>query len=813
MPFYFKTKPDISKIAISSFGFSKKRAVVIDIDDVLSKYEFPFTEKELELWERWDLIYRTVCAILYNFVPTSGHPGGSISSGRMVAGVIFNTLDYDFSNPNRKDADIISYAAGHKALGLYAMWALRNEIMRAGKPNMLPSENLQLRLEDLLGFRRNPTNDTPLFKKMRSKPLDGHPTPYTPFIKIATGASGVGVPTSFGLALGAIDVFRSDPPRVHLIEGEGGMTPGRVHEALAAAASAQIWNAIMHVDWNQCSIDSNRVCSEGDKPGDYVQWNPIELAHLHDWNAIIVKDGMDFRKVLSAQQLALQIDTKQPTMVIYRTIKGWKYGIEGRKSHGAGHKFCSPEFYKTLEPFEEKFGKKFPRFDGKPDPIKTEEIFWNTLLVIREVIEKEKEMVDMLSNGIVEAKKRLDMRNRKLHEKAPDITKIYDSKNVDPQKIPDELKLKPGQSTTLRAELGKVLGYLNKLSGGGVIGCAADLLDSTSISELAKGFPENFYNAVSNPDSRLIAVGGICEDAMAGFMAGLSAYGYHIGAGSSYGAFIAPLSHIAARLHGIGQQMKKFCVNEPYFTWVMINAHAGIKTGEDGPTHADPQPLQLLQENFPHGVLITLTPWDPAEMWPLVIEGLMKRPAILAPFVTRPPETVLDREALKIPPPQASVEGIYTFRRADRSSRQRNGTLVLQGSGVAITFLSEVLPKIDAEGLNMDIFYISSAELFDMLPEKRKNEIFTLQNAWEAMGITDFTLPTMYRWVISPEGRRRTLYPHKGGHFLGSGQAHKVMEEAGLHAEGQYRAIIDYARDFEKRWKEGEIFTKLDHHS
>jgi len=107
----------------------------------------------------------------------------------------------------------------------------------------------------------------------------------------------------------------------------------------------------------------------------------------------------------------------------------------------------------------------------------------------------------------------------------------------------------------------------------------------------------------------------------------------------------------------------------------------------------------------------------------------------------------------------------------------------------------------------MDIFYISSAELFDMLPEKRKNEIFTLQNAWEAMGITDFTLPTMYRWVISPEGRRRTLYPHKGGHFLGSGQAHKVMEEAGLHAEGQYRAIIDYARDFEKRWKEGKIIN------
>jgi len=32
---------------------------------------------------------------------------------------------------------------------------------------------------------------------------------------------------------------------------------------------------------------------------------------------------------------------------------------------------------------------------------------------------------------------------------------------------------------------------------------------------------------------------------------------------------------------------------------VLVCAHAGLKTGEDGPTHADPQPLQLLQENFP----------------------------------------------------------------------------------------------------------------------------------------------------------------------------------------------------------------------
>jgi len=800
MPFLFKEKPDIGKVKQASFGFGKRRAVVVDIDDVLRSCEFPMSDEEIESWECHDLVYRTLCGVLYNFVPLSGHPGGSISSGRMVAGLIYNTIDYDFSNPNRRDADMVSYAAGHKAMGLYAMWALRNEIMRLEHGNLLPAEHLQLRIEDLLGFRRNPTQETPLFKKFKAKPLDGHPTPATPFLRLSTGASGVGVPASLGLAMGALDAFRDDPPRVHMIEGEGGMTPGRVHEALAAAASAQIWNAVMHVDWNQASIDSEHVCREGDKPGEYVQWDPVELAYLHDWNAIFVRDGRDFRKVLAAQQLALHMDNRQPTMIVYRTIKGWQYGIEGRKSHGAGHSFCCGKYYDTLKAFEECFKTSFARYEGEKAPAAVEAGFYEALMTIRKVLEGATDIRKVLGAGVAASRERLEKRGRKPWSKAPAPDRIYEKDLVSPLKIPADLDLKPGTSTTLRGELGKVLNHLNKLTGGAVVGSAADLFGSTSLSDINKGFPEGFYNSQSNPDSRIVAVGGICEDAMAAFMAGLSTFGYHVGSSSSYGAFIAALSHIAARLHGIGQQMKRFCIDEPYNPWIMINAHAGIKTGEDGPTHADPQPLQLLQENFPRGVLITLTPWDPAEMWPLVVEALQKRPAVLAPFVTRPSEIVVDRKALKLPDVTAAVKGVYAMRRADLAAGQYNGTLVLQGSGVAMTFVNEVLHRLDEQGLNMNIYYVSSAELFDLLPEKERNGIFPVERAAEAMGITGHTLPTMYRWVLSADGRRRTMFPHRGGHYLGSGQAHKVLEEAGLHGEGQLKEILDYARSFEKRY-------------
>jgi transketolase len=88
---------------------------------------------------------------------------------------------------------------------------------------------------------------------------------------------------------------------------------------------------------------------------------------------------------------------------------------------------------------------------------------------------------------------------------------------------------------------------------------------------------------------------------MAGILSGLATFGHHIGVASSYGAFLAPLSHIAARLHAIGNQARQAIVKEPYKPIILVCAHAGVKTGEDGPTHADPQPLQLLQENFPEG--------------------------------------------------------------------------------------------------------------------------------------------------------------------------------------------------------------------
>ncbi len=633
-----------------------------------------------------------------------------------------------------------------------------------------------------------------MLRKFSSKRLDGHPTPATPFVPAATGASGVGLGLAAGLALGARDAYGPRSPRVHVIEGEGGLTPGRVQETLAAAATMGLDNLIVHVDWNQSSIDSDAVCAKDGRPGDYVQWNPLELFYFHDWNVIDAGNGHDWPSVLSAQKLAGELRGGQPTAVVYRTTKGWRYGIEGRKTHGAGHSFCGDEFYKALASFEERFRVRFARSSGLSGQEQIEGAHWETLQTVRKVLESRRRLTGYFAGRVRAASAKCRSRDLKPRGGSPRLDLLHKS-NLRPDTTPPMLVLKPGQKTTLRGALGQALGHINELTGGALLGCAADLLDSTSLSPLNKGFAPGFYHARHNPKSRLVAVGGICEDAMGALMAGVSTYGRHIGVTSSYSSFIAPLEHVAARLHAIAQQAREHVLGEPYRTWIMVNAHAGPKTGEDGSTHADPQALQLLQNNFPHGTLITLTPWDPQEVWPLLAAGLARRPAVLAPFLTRPTETVPDRAALRLPPACAAKQGVYCLRRG----RER-AIVILQGSASAYAFIEEVLPRLNREGPDVSVFYVASAELFDMLPQDKRELIFPSELAYRTMGITDFTLPTMWRWVRSEEGLRHCLHPFRAGRYLGSGQYQMVLKEAGLDGASQYEAIERWGRLIGKKY-------------
>jgi transketolase len=175
----------------------------------------------------------------------------------------------------------------------------------------------------------------------------------------------------------------------------------------------------------------------------------------------------------------------------------------------------------------------------------------------------------------------------------------------------------------------------------------------------------------------------------------------------------------------------------------------------------------------------------------LLAAALAKRPAVIVPYVTRPNEKVLDRGGLGLAPAEDTVKGVYLLR---HPRGKGDGTIVLQESAVTYAFLEETLPLLEKEGIDPWIYYVSSAELFDLLPAAEQERIFPAERAQEAIGITGFTLATLYRWVTSNRGRTASLHPFQHGSFLGSGQGSMVLGEAGLDGPGQFSALKKYFR-------------------
>ena len=234
--------------------------------------------------------------------PRPGTPGGSISSGRFSAALLFDALDYDLGRPRprrRRHDQLRGRPQGHGPLR-HVGAARRDRAHRraraaAGRPprSACASRTCSASAATPPRRRRSSAASAPgrsTATRRRRRPSCGSPP--------APPASAW--PARSGSAIGARDRYGADCPRVHIFEGEGGLTPGRVAEALAAAGTASLANVVLHLDWNQASIDSDRVCREGVVPGDYVQWDPRELFYLHDWNVVPVADGHDFQQVVAA---------------------------------------------------------------------------------------------------------------------------------------------------------------------------------------------------------------------------------------------------------------------------------------------------------------------------------------------------------------------------------------------------------------------------------------------------------------------------------------------------------------------------------
>src|SRR5882724_9017848 len=153
----------------------------------------------------------------------SGHPTSSMSAADLLAVLIARHLRYDWENPSADGNDHLIFSKGHASPLLYAVFKA---------VGVVSDEEL------MTGYRRF------------GQRLEGHPTPVLPWVDVATGSLGQGLPDGVGVAL-AGKYLDELPYRVWVLCGDSEMAEGSIWEALDKASYYQLSNLIAMVDVNR----------------------------------------------------------------------------------------------------------------------------------------------------------------------------------------------------------------------------------------------------------------------------------------------------------------------------------------------------------------------------------------------------------------------------------------------------------------------------------------------------------------------------------------------------------------------------------
>jgi transketolase len=238
---------------------------------------------DVELWRELGQQFR-VDSIRTAAAAKSGHPSSGMSAADLMAVLVANYFRYDFDNPDDLRNDRLIFSKGHASTLLYAMFRAAGAIDE----------------DELMTYRQHGSR------------LEGHPTPLIPWVDVATGSLGQGLPLGVGMALGAKYLDKS-PTRVWVLHGDSEMAEGSVWEAFEHAAHYELDNLTV-------VLDVNRLGQRGET---MVGWNLDAYrarAEAFGWHAIEV-DGHDVESIDRAYAEA--IETKdRPTVVIAKTIKG-----------------------------------------------------------------------------------------------------------------------------------------------------------------------------------------------------------------------------------------------------------------------------------------------------------------------------------------------------------------------------------------------------------------------------------------------------------------------------------------------------------
>jgi transketolase len=230
----------------------------------------------------------------------SGHPTSSMSAADLLAVLVSRHLRYDWDEPANRANDHLIFSKGHASPLLYSVY----------KAVGVVSDD-----ELMTGYRRFGSR------------LEGHPTPILPWVDVATGSLGQGLPDAVGVALAGKYVDEL-PFRVWVLCGDSEMAEGSIWEAFDKASHYKLSNLVV-------IVDVNRLGQRG--PTD-LSWDlDAYRRRVTAFGArAIVIDGHNLGEIDRAMAAATDNSTEDPTVILARTIKGRGFSeVEDREGwHG-----------------------------------------------------------------------------------------------------------------------------------------------------------------------------------------------------------------------------------------------------------------------------------------------------------------------------------------------------------------------------------------------------------------------------------------------------------------------------------------------
>jgi transketolase len=216
----------------------------------------------------------------------SGHPTSSMSAADLLAVLMTRHLRYDWENPHSSLNDHLIYSKGHASPLVYSVFKA------AG---VVSDEEL------MTGYRRF------------GQRLQGHPTPILPWVDVATGSLGQGLPDGVGVAL-AGKYLDKLPYRIWVLCGDSELAEGSIWEALDKASYYKLGNLI-------AMVDVNRLGQRGETD---LGWNMDAYARRAEafGARVIVIDGHDLTEIDDALRAAGDLSESRPTVILAKTIKG-----------------------------------------------------------------------------------------------------------------------------------------------------------------------------------------------------------------------------------------------------------------------------------------------------------------------------------------------------------------------------------------------------------------------------------------------------------------------------------------------------------